>query len=48
MFESKISIMTCRATKLYVLIFVELRNQADMDKKRHLNCIILRNPLSLA
>jgi hypothetical protein len=31
-----------------VLIFVELRNQADMDKKRHLNCIIQRNPLSLA
>jgi hypothetical protein len=31
-----------------VLIFVESRNQGDMDKKRHLNCITQRNPLSLA
>jgi hypothetical protein len=31
-----------------VLIFVESRNQRDMDKKRCLNCITQRNPLSLA
>jgi hypothetical protein len=31
-----------------VLIFVESRNHGDMDKKRRLNCITQRNPLSLA
>jgi hypothetical protein len=31
-----------------VLIFVESRNQGDMDKKRRLNCITQRNPLSSA
>jgi hypothetical protein len=31
-----------------VLIFVASRNQGDMDKKRCLNCITQRNPLSLA
>jgi hypothetical protein len=31
-----------------VLIFVESRNQGDMDKKRRLNCIAQRNPLSVA
>jgi hypothetical protein len=31
-----------------VLIFVEQRNQGDMDKKRRLNCITQRNPLSPA
>jgi hypothetical protein len=31
-----------------VLIFVESRNQGYMDKKRHLNCITQRNPLSPA
>jgi hypothetical protein len=31
-----------------VLIFVESRNQGDMDKKRYLNCITQRNLLSLA
>jgi hypothetical protein len=30
-----------------VLIFVESRNQVDMDKKRRLNCITQRNPLFL-
>jgi hypothetical protein len=30
-----------------VLIFVESRNQGDMDKKRRLNCITQRNLLSL-
>jgi hypothetical protein len=29
-----------------MLIFIESRNQGDMDKKRHLNCITQRNPLS--
>ena len=31
-----------------MLIFVESRNQGDMDKKRRLNCLTQRNPLSLA
>jgi hypothetical protein len=31
-----------------VLIFVESRNQGDMDKRRCPNCISQRNPLSLA
>jgi hypothetical protein len=31
-----------------VLIFIESRNQGDMDKKRSLDCISKRNPLSLA
>jgi hypothetical protein len=31
-----------------VLIFVGSRNQGDMDKKRHLDCISQRNPLSPA
>jgi hypothetical protein len=31
-----------------VLIFVESRNQGDMDKKRCLNCITQRNPLTPA
>jgi hypothetical protein len=48
MFESEISIMPCRATKLQVLIFVDSRNQGDMDKKRRLDRISQRHPLSLA
>jgi hypothetical protein len=31
-----------------VLIFIESRNQGDMDKKRRLDCVSQRNPLSLA
>jgi hypothetical protein len=31
-----------------VLIFVESRNQVDMDKKRCLDCMSQRNPLSQA
>jgi hypothetical protein len=31
-----------------VLIFVESRNQGDMDKKRHLDCISQSKPLSPA
>jgi hypothetical protein len=31
-----------------VLIFVESRNQEDMDKKRRLDCISQRNSLSPA
>jgi hypothetical protein len=31
-----------------VLIFIESRNQGDMDKKVSLDCISQRNPLSLA
>jgi hypothetical protein len=31
-----------------VLIFVESRNQGDMDKKRHLGCINQRSLLPLA
>jgi hypothetical protein len=31
-----------------VFIFIESRNQSDMDKKRSLNCISQRNPLSPA
>jgi hypothetical protein len=31
-----------------VLIFVESRNQEDMDKKRRINCITQKNPLSPA
>jgi hypothetical protein len=31
-----------------VLIFIESRNQADMDKKRSLDCISQRNPVSPA
>jgi hypothetical protein len=31
-----------------VLIFVESRNQGDIDKKRRINCITQRNLLSLA
>jgi hypothetical protein len=31
-----------------VLIFVESRNQGDMDKKRCLNCITQSNPLTPA
>jgi hypothetical protein len=31
-----------------VLIFIESRNQGDMDKERSLDCISQRNPLSLA
>jgi hypothetical protein len=34
MFESEISVMPCRATKLKVLIFAVSRNRGDMDKKR--------------
>jgi hypothetical protein len=30
-----------------VLIFIESRNQGDMDKKRHLDYMSQRNPLSL-
>jgi hypothetical protein len=30
-----------------VLIFVESKNQGDMDKKRRLNCITQRNTLSM-
>jgi hypothetical protein len=48
MVESKISIIPCRVTKLQVLIFVESRNQGNMDKKRRLDCISQRNPLSPA
>jgi hypothetical protein len=31
-----------------VLIFVESKNQGDKDRKRCLDCISQRNPLSLA
>jgi hypothetical protein len=31
-----------------MLIFIESRNQGDMDKKRSLNCISQRNQLSPA
>jgi hypothetical protein len=48
MFESETSIMPCIITKLLVLIFVESRNQGDMDMKRRLDCISQRNPWSLA
>jgi hypothetical protein len=48
MVESKISIIPCRVTKLQVLICVESRNQGDMDKKRRLDYISQRNPLSLS
>jgi hypothetical protein len=48
MFEYEISIMSCRATKLYVLIFIESKNQGDVNKKRRLNCITQRNSLSSA
>jgi hypothetical protein len=40
--------MPCIVTKLLVLIFVESRNQGDKDKKRCLDCISQRNPLSPA
>jgi hypothetical protein len=48
MFESEISVMPCRATKLKVLIFVVSRNRGDMDKKRRLGCISQRSLVSLA
>jgi hypothetical protein len=48
MIESNISIMPYRVIKLQVLIFVESRNQGDMNKKRRLDCISQRNSLSLA
>jgi hypothetical protein len=48
MFESETLIMPCIVTKRLVLIFVESRNQGDLDKKRRLDCISQRNPSSLA
>jgi hypothetical protein len=48
MFKSEISIMPCRVTYILVLIFVESRNQGDMDKKRCLDRISQRNSLSRA
>jgi hypothetical protein len=32
----------------FVLIFIESGNQGDMDKKRRLDCVSQRNPLSSA